>query len=61
MLYQFLTETDIVKAEIINHQYLGWISTKADTREGVMSFLEKRKPEWKLKVPGDLPDFFPLE
>lgn len=61
MLYQFLSETDVDKAESINHQYLGWISTKADTREGVMSFLEKRKPEWKLKVPGDLPDFFPLE
>jgi enoyl-CoA hydratase/carnithine racemase len=61
MLYQFLSETDVAKAESINHQYLGWISTKADTREGVMSFLEKRKPEWKLKVPGDLPDFFPLE
>ncbi len=61
MIYQFLTETDIDKIESINHQYLGWVSTKADTREGVMSFLEKRKPEWKLKVPGDLPDFFPLE
>jgi len=61
MIYQFLTETDIDKIESINHQYLGWISTKADTREGVMSFLEKRKPEWKLKVPGDLPDFYPLE
>jgi len=61
MLYQFLSETDVAKAESINHQYLGWLSTKADTREGVMSFLEKRKPEWKLKVPGDLPDFFPLE
>ena len=61
MIYQFLTETDIDKIESINHQYLGWVSTKADTREGVMSFLEKRKPEWKLKVPGDLPDFYPLE
>lgn len=61
MLYQFLTETDVDKAESINHQYLGWISTKSDTREGVMSFLEKRKPDWKLKVPGDLPDFYPLK
>ncbi len=61
MIYQFLTETDIDKIESINHQYLGWVSTKADTREGVMSFLEKRKPEWKLKVPGDLPEFYPLE
>ncbi|MHA2039436.1 MAG: enoyl-CoA hydratase-related protein [Promethearchaeota archaeon] len=61
MIYQFLTETDIDKIESINHQYLGWVSTKADTREGVMSFLEKRKPDWKLKVPGDLPEFYPLE
>ncbi len=61
MLYQFLTETDIDKAERINHQYFGWTGTQPDAREGVVSFLQKRKPEWKLKVPGDLPDFFPLE
>jgi len=61
MLYQFLTETDIDKAERINHQYFGWTGTQPDAREGVVSFLQKRKPKWKLKVPGDLPDFFPLE
>lgn len=61
MLYQFLTETDIDKAERINHRYFGWTGTQPDAREGVVSFLQKRKPEWKLKVPGDLPDFFPLE
>jgi enoyl-CoA hydratase/carnithine racemase len=61
MLYQFLSETDIDKAERINHQYFGWTGLKPDAREGVMSFLQKRKPEWKMKVPGDLPDFFPLE
>ncbi len=61
MLYQFLTETDVDKAERINHQYFGWTGAQSDAREGVVSFLQKRKPEWKLKVPGDLPDFFPLE
>ena len=61
MLYQFLTESDIDKAETINHKYFGWTGTKPDAREGVVSFLEKRKPEWKMKVPGDLPEFFPLE
>lgn len=61
MLYQFLTETDVDKAERINHRYFGWTGTQPDAREGVVSFLQKRKPEWKLKVPGDLPDFFPLE
>lgn len=61
MLYQFLTETDIIKAERINSQYFRWTGQQPDAREGVVSFLQKRRPEWKLKVPGDLPDFFPLE
>lgn len=61
MLYQFLTETDVIKAERINSQYFRWTGQQPDAREGVVSFLQKRRPEWKLKVPGDLPDFFPLE
>ena len=61
MLYQFLTETDANKAELINHRYFGWTGLQPDAREGVVSFLQKRRPKWKLKVPGDLPDFFPLE
>jgi len=61
MLYQFLSETDIDKAEMINHKYFAWTGTQPDAREGMVSFLQKRKPEWKLKVPGDLPDFFPIE
>ena len=61
MLYQFLTETDVDKAELINHRYFGWTGLQPDAREGVVSFLQKRRPKWKLKVPGDLPDFYPLE
>ncbi len=61
MLYRFLSEPDPVKAERINHAYFAWTGKQADAREGVLSFLEKREPEWKMKVPGDLPDFFPLD
>ncbi|MBY8990207.1 MAG: enoyl-CoA hydratase/isomerase family protein [Candidatus Lokiarchaeota archaeon] len=61
MLYQFLTETDVNKAELINHRYFTWTGLQPDAREGVVSFLQKRRPEWKLKVPGDLPEFYPLE
>jgi enoyl-CoA hydratase/carnithine racemase len=61
MLYQFLCETDIEKAERINHTYFAWTGKQPDAREGVLSFLEKREPDWKLKVPGDMPDFFPLD
>jgi enoyl-CoA hydratase/carnithine racemase len=60
MLYQFLTETDINKVEKINDRYFSWTGTQPDAKEGIVSFLEKRKPEWKMRVPGDLPDFFPL-
>jgi enoyl-CoA hydratase/carnithine racemase len=61
MLYQFLSETDIEKVEKINDKYFWWTGQQPDAVEGVVSFLQKRKPEWKLKVPGDMPDFFPLE
>ncbi len=61
MLYQFLTESDIVKAEQINNQYFDWIGNQPDAREGVLSFFERRRPDWNLRVSGDLPSFFPLE
>jgi enoyl-CoA hydratase/carnithine racemase len=57
MLFEFLQEPDVVAAEKVNHRYFGWIGGQPDAREGVMSFLEKRTPDWKLKVPGDMPDF----
>jgi len=60
MLWRFQLETDIEKIERINGQYLDWLVKQPDTREGMQSFLEKRLPEWKLRVPSDLPDFFPL-
>jgi len=60
MLYRFLSEMDYEKAERVNHHYLSWLAKQPDAGEGVRSFLEKRPPQWKMKVPGDLPDFFPL-
>jgi len=33
-----------------------WISQQPDAREGVMAFLEKREPDWKLSASEDLPD-----
>ena len=37
----------------------GWIGAQADAREGVVSFLEKRLPEWKLSVKREKPDLSP--
>ena len=33
-----------------------WIGNQPDAREGVMSFLEKRTPDWKLSVARDRPE-----
>ena len=32
-----------------------------DAKEGVMSFLEKRKPKFKNKVSSDMPEVYPWE
>ena len=33
-----------------------WIGNQADALEGVLSFLEKRDPDWKLSAARDLPE-----
>lgn len=33
-----------------------WAGSQSDAREGVVSFLEKREPEWSLSPTRDLPD-----
>ena len=54
-------KTDIDKAERIDHKYYAWTGKQSEAKEGVMSFIQKRKPKRETKVPGDLPEFFPLE
>lgn len=57
MLYDFLTATDVAEMEETNKQYFLYSGKTPDAMEGVMSFMQKRKPEWSMKVPGDMPDF----
>ena len=34
----------------------GWTSRQPDSREGILSFIEKRAPDWKLRPSRDLPE-----
>jgi enoyl-CoA hydratase/carnithine racemase len=38
-----------------------WIGSQPDAREGVLSFIEKREPEWKMKPSKDMPELGPIE
>ncbi|RJP18681.1 MAG: enoyl-CoA hydratase [Candidatus Abyssobacteria bacterium SURF_5] len=60
MLWKFLAESDLNRVEEINHAYFAWTGAQPDCQEGIMSFLEKRPPDWKMKVSKDMPEFFPL-
>lgn len=37
-------------------ELFAWLGNQPDAREGVVSFLEKRPPEWKLSVSRDKPE-----
>jgi len=61
MTYRFLQENDLEKIARINEEYFEWLGQQPDPKEGVMSFIEKRSPEWKMKSPRDLPNDFPFQ
>ena len=41
----------------LEHKPFAWLGNQADAREGVMSFIEKRQPNWTLS-PNDIPPEF---
>jgi enoyl-CoA hydratase/carnithine racemase len=47
----------VAAAERVNRRYFRWIGQQPAARERVVSFMEKRRPTWSMKVPGDMPDF----
>lgn len=48
-----------MEAHKIDSKALWWIFQQPDAREGVMSFLEKRQPNFVMKPSTDMPDFYP--
>jgi len=55
LLWEGLTSTlpEIGRREA---KLFAWASQQPDAREGIVAFMEKREPEWKLRASEDLPD-----
>ena len=59
MLWRMLGADHPVEAHRIDTQAIYKLGDSPDAKEGVMSFLEKRKPDFPGRVSKDMPDFFP--
>ncbi len=56
LLWQGLTAS-IPRMDEREFALFQWVINQPDAVEGVMSFLEKRDPDWKMSAAADLPDF----
>lgn len=59
MMWKMLGARHPMEAHRIDSQAVDFLGSGPEAKEGVQSFLEKRPPEFSLKVSKDLPDFFP--
>jgi enoyl-CoA hydratase/carnithine racemase len=59
MMWKMLGAGHPMEAHILESKALNWLYTVPDAREGVTSFLEKRPPQFPMKVSSDMPGFYP--
>jgi enoyl-CoA hydratase/carnithine racemase len=55
LLWEGLTDS-VAEMRKREEPLFAWVGSQSDAREGVVSFLEKRPPDWKLSVAEDMPD-----
>ncbi len=59
LLWKMLGADHPMEAHKVDSKAIYTLGQGADAAEGVLSFLEKREAKYPMKVPSDLPDFFP--
>ncbi|MFJ8742186.1 enoyl-CoA hydratase-related protein [Embleya sp. NPDC127516] len=60
LLWGMQSVPDPETAHLHESRALHWTGGSADVREGVVAFLEKRRPDFRLRVSTDLPDLPPI-
>lgn len=56
MMWQMLGASHPIEAHRLDSKAMNYMGARADSREGVTSFLEKRSPNFPLRVSRDFPD-----
>lgn len=59
MLWRLPSGAHPMDAHRIDSRAIYRLSKDADAKEGVQSFLEKRSPDFPLRISKDMPDFYP--
>lgn len=55
LIYRGLAEPDRAAHQQLEHEVFRWSGRQADAAEGVVAFLEKRAPQWRLSKSRDFP------
>jgi enoyl-CoA hydratase/carnithine racemase len=59
LLWHGLGEDDPQSVHLIDSRCFYWAGRQKDAYEGIQSFLEKRPPQFTMRVSADMPDFYP--
>ncbi len=60
LMWRGLVADHPIQAHMADSRGILVMGQSADVAEGVASFLEKRKPDFKMSVAKELPDLFPF-
>jgi len=59
MMWKGLCQDHPMAAHRLDSKVIEFMGRGPDAKEGIVSFLQKRPPEFSMKVSRDLPDFYP--